>query len=166
MKNKARGRGIRKVLIANVLVITLIFLIANSSLLLSPLNDAHTNSNFVRFEWLGASSALVDGNPEFTSPVEITKQNNEVELKPGTYYWKAGLSEVRSFTIDSEVSVAVIPATLDNESSYRIVNQGNTKILLNMVGLITGRIILEPDAAAYQKNVSGIDKIIVEENEE
>jgi hypothetical protein len=52
---------------------------------------------------------------------------------------------------------------IGNETAYRIENQGNTKLLVDVIGLITGRVVLEPDAVAYE-NSSGIQKIIASEN--
>jgi hypothetical protein len=87
------------------------------------------------------------------------------ELKPGVYYWKAGFGRTHQFTIDSEVSISVKPALMNNDTTYKIENQGNTKILLRVMGLITGNIILEPEAVTYQENVSGIEKIEASQND-
>lgn len=154
-------------MLLNIVIIALIFLILNINLLIYPKENMHTRSNKIRFEWIGLSNVKLDDNPEFSSPIEISKKNPVIELKPGKYYWKAGLSKTQSFVIDSEVSVAVNPAVVENETSYRIENQGNTRVLLNIIRKImglTGRVVLEPNAVTYE-NASGIEKIIASENE-
>lgn len=157
--------SIVRIILLNIAVIFLILLIANMNFLVFPNDKMNTRNNIVRFEWIGLSNVKVDDNPQFTSPIEITKSNPVAELKPGEYYWKAGLSGVRSFVIDSEVGISVSPESEGNKTSYRIENKGNTRILLNVIGLITGRVILEPNAITYQENVSEIEKIEASENE-
>lgn len=149
----------------NIAVIASIFLFLNINFLVSPQDNMHTTNNAIKFEWIGMSNVKLDENPQFTSPIEIGKSNPAVELKPGTYYWKASLSRTRTFVIESEVALDVKPALVGNETAYRIENQGNTKILLNIIGLITGRVVLEPSAVTYEKNVSDIEKILAEQND-
>lgn len=149
----------------NVLAIALIFLILNINFLISPKDGMHTRANKIEFEWIGMSNAKVDDNPQFTSAIEIEKNNPVVELKPGIYYWKAGLSKTRTFVVESEVALEVKPALIGNETTYRIENKGNTRILLNIIGMITGRAVLEPKAVTYQENVSDIKEIEASQND-
>lgn len=164
-KNRMKRTAIH--ILLNIATIAIIFLILNVNFQISPQDNMHTRSNRIKFEWFGLSNVKLDGNPEFSSPIEISQNSPVIELKPGNYYWKAGLSKTRSFVIDSEVSVAVNPAVLENETYYKIENQGNTKLLLdiirNIMGL-TGRVVLEPKAVTYE-NASGIQEIIASENE-
>ncbi len=143
----------------SIVALIAIILVANTNILFNPISGMQTKENKVSFEWFGLSDALVDNNPEFTSPITMNKHNSTIELEPGIYYWKAGFSAPREFIIQSEVAISVKPALLNNEKAYRIENKGNTKILLKVLGMITGNIILEPEAITYQKNVSGIEKI-------
>jgi len=157
-------RIISIILILNITVIALFFLIFNVNFLITPQNKIHT-TNKIEFKWIGFGNAIIDENPDFTSPLEIQK-GKSAELKPGTYYWKAGLlSEKRVIVVDSEVAVAVTPSTLENETAYRIHNQGNTRILLSIIGRVTGYAVLEPDALTYEKNASQIEKISASQNE-
>jgi len=171
MKKDARNIKKQKVLNAfrlvllNMAIISLLFVILNSSLLIYPKENAHTRNSRMELEWIGMNNAKLDENPQFTSPVAIEKNSPVIELKPGTYYWKSGFGRTHKFTIDSEVSISVTSSSIENETAYRIENQGNTRVLLDIIGLITGRVILEPDAVAYQKNVSEIKKIEASQNE-
>lgn len=164
MENNFKEKRIVTQILWNIIAVAVIFLIINLNFPISPQNKMHTRSNKVTFEWIGLSNAKIDDNPEFISPIEINKNNPVVELKPGMYYWKAGLSRVHGFVIDSEVGIAVTPSKIGNETAYRIENKGNTRILLNIIGMITGRAVLEPDAVTYEKNVSNIKEIEAEEN--
>jgi len=149
----------------SIIVFIAIILLVNTSILISPRSGIHTKNTTISFGWFGLNDALVDDNPGFTSPLLISKNNPVAELKPGVYYWKAGFSGLNQLVIESEVGVAVNPALLNNETAYKIENQGNTKILVKIMGLITGNIILEPDAVAYQENTSGIQKIEASQND-
>jgi hypothetical protein len=161
---KKEGRNQLALQVAfSIVALIAIVLIANTNILINPISGMQTKTNKVSLEWFGLSDALVDDNPEFSSPIIVQKNNPTIELAPGVYYWKAGFSVPREFVIKSEVTVSVQPALLNNEEAYRIENKGNTKILLKVLGMITGNIILEPEAIAYQKNVSDIEKIEVSE---
>jgi len=162
---KVEKRQLALQLAFSIIIFIAFILLVNTNILISPKQWMQTKNTTIRFEWFGLSNALVDNNPGFTSPVLISKINPVAELKPGVYYWKAGFSGVNQFVIESEVGVAVKPALLNNETAYKIENQGNTKILLRVMGLITGNIILEPEAVTYQENVSGIEKIEASQND-
>jgi hypothetical protein len=149
----------------NVAVISLLLIILNSSLLVYPKENLHTRNSKIAFEWIGINNAKLDDNPYFTSPVAIEKNNPVIELNPGIYYWKSGFGRTHKFTIESEVSISVTSSSIENETAYRIENQGNTRVLLDLIGLITGRVILEPNAVTYEKNVSDIEKIVASQNE-
>lgn len=162
MKN-SRMKRIAIQLAVNLIVIIAILLIANLSILIYPKEGTHTRDTKVNFEWVGLSDVKIDDNPSFVSPVIVRKNNPIAELKPGMYYWKSGFSKTHSFVVDSEVTVSVTEGTIANETKYRIENKGNTRILLRLIGMITGQTILEPNAVAYQDNVSEIEKIEVQE---
>jgi len=162
---KGKRRQLALQLAFSIIVFIAIILLVNTSILISPKSGMHTKNTTISFEWVGLNDALVDENPGFTSPVLISKNNPVAELKPGIYYWKSGFGRAHQFTIDSEVSISVNPALMNNDTTYKIENQGNTKILVKIVGLITGNIILEPEAITYQENVSGIEKIEASQND-
>lgn len=163
VKDKEKMKRIAMQLSVNIAVIAIILLVANISILVYPKEGMHTGTTKVNFEWVGLSDVKVDDNPSFVSPVVVQKNNPIAELKPGVYYWKSGLSRVHSFVIDSEVTVSVTEGAIENETKYRIENKGNTRILLRLIGMITGQTILEPDAVMYQDNISEIEKIEVQE---
>ncbi len=167
-KEKQKARMLKKQIICNLAAIALLIVLLNFSILVYPKQGMQTRNTTIKFAWFGlASYALADDNTEFTSPVFVERKNPVAELKPGTYYWKAGLGKTRSFVIESEVSVSVTPALLENETTYRVENQGNTRIMLNIIRNImgiTGRVVLEPNAVTYE-NASGAEKIIASENE-
>lgn len=149
----------------NIIAVALIFLFLNVNFPISPQNNMHTRNTNIEFEWVGLGNAKLDDNPQFTSPIEIEKNNLVIELMPGIYYWKTGLSKTHSFIIDSEVALDVTPALIGNETAYKIENKGNTRILLNVIGMITGKAVLEPDAVTYQENVSDIKEIEASQND-
>lgn len=165
MENNFKEKRIAAQILLNILVMAMIFLIINLNLPLYPEENMHTRNNKITFEWIGLGNAMIDDNPEFTSPITISKNNPVVELKPGTYHWKVGFSKVHGFVIDSEVGIAVTPSKIGNETTYRIENKGNARILLNIIGMITGRVVLEPDAVTYEKNISDIKEIKATQND-
>jgi hypothetical protein len=167
MKNQT-GKMLKKQVLLNLAVVIIIILLVNLGIQLKPAN-MHTTNTSVKFEWTGLTSyALVDENPEFTSPVKVQK-SAELQLKPGTYYWCVPFMgkciSKQKFAIDSEVALDVKPALIGNETAYRIENKGNTRILLNIIGIFTGKAVLEPNAVTYEKNASGIQNITASENE-
>ena len=148
---------------ANIFVIAFILALAQLNLLEYPSAGMKTRSTEINFAWIGMSPVQIDENSDFTSPQIVTMQHPVVHLEPGTYYWKSGLSQVRSFVIDSEVAVAVTPSVIGNTNASRIENQGNTRIFLGILNAMTGKIVLEPQAVTYEQNVSSSDKIVAEE---
>jgi len=163
--NKKVLNAVRLILL-NMAVISLLFIALNLSLLIYPEENARTRDSRIAFEWIGMNNAKLDENPQFTSPVEIEKNNPTIELKPGVYYWKSGLGRTHKFTVESEVSISVTSSSIENETAYKIENQGNTRVLLDIIGLITGHAIkLEPNAVAYENDTSKIEKIVASQNE-
>ncbi|MFH0831360.1 MAG: hypothetical protein V1886_00625 [archaeon] len=169
MKNNSNQKILKTQIVLNIAAIIMFVVILNFSILLSPSQGMQTRGSSVSFSWLGfASSALVDDNPDFTSPI-IAEKNRQIELKPGTYYWCVQFMgkclDKQEFAINSDVVIDVKTAVIDNETAYRIENKGNTRVMLNIIGMLTGKAILEPDAVIYEKNSSDITKIIASENE-
>src|SRR3989338_2277002 len=97
--NKKVLNAVRLILL-NMAVISLLFIALNLSLLIYPEENARTRDSRIAFEWIGMNNAKLDENPQFTSPVEIEKNNPTIELKPGVYYWKSGLGRTHKFTVE------------------------------------------------------------------
>ncbi len=121
--------------LALALVLFMIFFV---NIPLSPINDTHTNSREIRFDWAGLSGhAFLDDNPDFVHPGEVRK-GEILNLESGKYYWKipdGGM--VNEFSIDSEVSII--------KKDGRIKNTGNVQILVEFfrkMGL-TNKAVLE-----------------------
>lgn len=154
-KRKRAGKMLKKQAIFNLASLALIVILLNASILIYPGSSIKTRDNALRFKWLGfATYALVDDNPEFTSPIMVEK-NKEIELEPGNYYWCVPFLTTclkkTSFEVQSEVSLIGkrIDATAEEEDAvYEIENTGNVESSVevrNLVGrLITGFFILEP----------------------
>ena len=128
-------------------------------LIIAPLDDYKTFSNSILFEFEKADVVLIDDNLEFSSPEEIhVKDNIIVNLEPGIYYWKvvgALNSEVRQFTIESEVDLRIKESF---DGMYEVVNSGNTRLNVDVYdhGILSGKIVLDVDD---KKEVDG-DKFI------
>ena len=120
--------------------ILLVLMIGN--ILLEPIDNYETHSIVIRFSKLGLGNILVDDNPRFSSPLIVEAKS--IELDPGTYYWKTtGISEIRKFTIISDVGIEV----KDRGDNREIRNVGNTDLDLrfrrwNDFG-ITGSAVLD-----------------------
>jgi len=96
---------------------------------IAPLNDYETSDTEILFSIEKAESLLVDDNLEFSSPDEyLIEDGMKIDLKPGTYYWKAvGVldSEIRTLTIRSEVSLELREIEGDG---FGVVNAGNVRL--------------------------------------
>ena len=94
-------------------------------LVIAPLDEFETTNSSILFSIEKAGEILIDDNIEFTSPDRVVVEEGLViNLKPGTYYWKAvGVlkSEIRTLTINSEVSLRL----KNLGESYGLVNAGN-----------------------------------------
>ena len=149
------------VIIGSVLV--LIILIGYTApKIIAPIDGYETNKE-VLFSIENADKLLIDDNQEFTSPEEYDiKDNLEINLKPGDYYWKAvGLtrSEVRKLTINSEIDLRL----KKSQYGYDIVNAGNVELTVDIYNntKLIGNIILEIDDS---ESVNG-DKFVGSDNE-
>ena len=137
------GNSWKKLLLFDIIAVALIFLLANTNILLSPSQISTTSQN-ISFNWVGLQQKImIDDNLQFTSPI-ITERKS-IELEPGTYYWKTtGLSIAKQFTIDSEVGLII---EQKNKTTYSARNTGNIRELISIIkkgtGFITGQAILE-----------------------
>ena len=112
-----------------VSIIAMMFLIGYARpLVIAPIDDLQTSNSSVLFEFEKADIILIDDNRDFTSPDRLNVNNNFViNLKPGTYYWKAqgagGLeSDIRELKILSNVDLKM----KKRNNKYVLVNAGNT----------------------------------------
>lgn len=116
------------VLVVGSLVVIMLLVGYSRPLVIAPINVMNTSGTSVLFEFEKADMILIDENSGFTSPREIyVRDNLEVSLKPGVYYWKVKgtfESDVRKLTILSEVSLKI----KENKNSVEVVNSGNTPL--------------------------------------
>ena len=98
-------------------------------MVIAPLDDYASTETEVLFSIEKAESLLIDDNFDFTSPEEYAVGDRlKINLKPGTYYWKAvGVvdSEVRTLTIRSEVNLELREI---EGNGYGVVNAGNVRL--------------------------------------
>src|SRR3989344_1338645 len=93
----------------------------------TPPDNHKTTAREISFEVLGAADAItLDDNADFTSPV-IIQRPFKILLEPGTYFWKAGISKVNTFMIES----AVVVTTKDDGEDVKVKNVGNVDISLS-----------------------------------
>lgn len=170
MKNKTKSM-LKKQVLWNFIAIVLIALIVNLGIQLKPAN-IHTTNISVKLEWTGlASYALIDENPEFTSPIMVEKYD-EIQLKPGAYYWCVPFMgkclAKQQFAVDSTVIVTAgkISGGLEN-ATYRIENEGNVPIGLTIkkiIGkMITGFAIIDANKSA-SITINESSEFIAEQN--
>jgi hypothetical protein len=114
---------------AAVLMFTIGF---SQPLVIAPIDNYMTTDTQVLFSIEKGDKLLIDDNIEFTSPDEYEVVDGlELEFSPGRYYWKAigvGFSEVRTLTIESQVSLEVV----EDENNFSVVNSGNIELLVDV----------------------------------
>lgn len=113
--------------------IALMFVVGYAQpLVISPLNDFSTTETTVLFSIEKGDKLLIDDNIEFTTPEEYKVSDGlNLDFNPGQYYWKVigvGKSEIRTFTINSKVSLELI----ENAESFDVVNSGNVGLLIDV----------------------------------
>lgn len=146
--------AIDAILIVGTLAVLILIAGYAQPLIIAPINELETSNTSVLFSFEKGNAIYLDDNPDFTSPEKIfVKDNLIINLKPGTYYWKAeGLleSEVRTLTINSEVDLRL----KDAGENYEVVNSGNTRLKVGIYdnNTLVGNVILDVDKSA---NVTG-----------
>lgn len=113
--------------------ISLMFVIGFAQpLVISPIDNYKTTDTQILFSIEKGDKLLIDDNIDFTSPDEYDVADGlELEFSPGKYYWKVvGLtqSEIRTLTIESEVSLELI----EDENNFSVVNSGNMDLLVDI----------------------------------
>lgn len=142
-----------------IIMIEIIFLviIGISIFIFYPKMKIEVNGSNLNFNSINANAVLISDNAEFSDAryVEIGKgEEVNLNLKPGTYYWKASNNYLegmkQKIEIDSEVGMKI-----ENESE--LVNIGNVKINVtkNKDGELIGHVILEPEQAEKIENETG-----------
>jgi hypothetical protein len=162
---------LKKQVLWNFIAIILIVLIVNLGVQLKP-GNIHTTNSSVKLEWTGlASYALIDENSQFTSPLKVEK-SDEIQLKPGTYYWCVPFLgkclAKQQFAVDSTVIVTAGKFSGNEENTtYRIGNEGNAPIGLTirkMLGkMITGFAIIDVGKSA-NVTINESSEFIAEQN--
>ncbi|MEM4325856.1 MAG: hypothetical protein QXU40_00960 [Candidatus Pacearchaeota archaeon] len=145
-KNKVKIRySVFYLVVSLFLSFLLLFVFLKFNFLLSPYDNMVTNSRVIIFRWIGFSeSILVDDNPLFTSPLELSGRRVVIsEFEPGVYFWKTskGISGIRSFKIEPEIVIEKNVST----NSTKIKNKGNVRVLLEMFNNLipSGKIVLD-----------------------
>ena len=116
-----------------VSIIGLIVLVGYvSPLVIGPIDEYESENTKILFEIEKADKILIDDNAEFSSPEEyIVKEGLEINLKPGSYYWKAiGVlrSKPRNLTINSEVDLRLRRLENGDADRYGVFNAGNVRL--------------------------------------
>jgi len=79
------------------------------------------------FEIENGEEVIISIDKNFTNPI-ILKENSDIFLPPGLYYWKVKSmlreSEVRNFTVKGHVSLAL----KEREENYELQNTGNVDL--------------------------------------
>ncbi len=154
-KKKGMKSMLKKQVLWNLIAIILIILIVNLSIQLKPSN-IHTTNTTIKLAWTGfAPYALIDENPQFTSPAKVEK-SAEIELKPGTYYWCVPfLSKClgkQELVIDSEVAITAEKILQGKNATYKVENEGNVPLSVTiknfLTNMITGFTMIEIDKSA------------------
>jgi hypothetical protein len=138
-----------------IIMMQAIFLIgiAIAIFIFYPKMKIEVNGSNLNFNSINANAILISDNAEFSNAryVELGKgEEVNLNLKPGTYYWKASNKYLegikQKIEIDSEVGMKI-----ENES---IENIGNVKINVtkNSQGELIGHVILEPEQAEKIEN--------------
>lgn len=124
----------------------LLFIIGIVIYLVYPRTLFEINGNVVRFDSMNAEVIILSENPDFSNPRYIDVNGNvSLNLKPGTYYWKASNGIIqglkKEFIISSEVGLEI-----EKENGTELVNVGNVKVNVTKEdGVMVGHIILEPN---------------------
>jgi len=139
MKNKINKA--KKIIFVDAII--LILIIGGLFLLTPKIIGTISKDRLTFFKFTNAYAILIDDNPDFSSPKEVTEE--AMKLNPGQYYWKAigvlGESEMGNFSIDSEV---IVNMRIDREN-ITIHNKGNVPINVkeDTRQIISGKMIIE-----------------------
>ncbi|MGD9276936.1 MAG: hypothetical protein PVJ67_07230 [Candidatus Pacearchaeota archaeon] len=92
-----------------------------------PLNGMTIREANFNIEIKNGEEVLISTDKEFTNPI-ILRENDEIELPQGIYYWKVKgklrESEIKSFTIESHVGLEI----KKRAENYELENSGNVNL--------------------------------------
>ena len=127
-----KSRHTIKILLAEAIFLVGIFVyvfISTSPSQIYPLSGMNIIDNDFEFEIKNSEEVLISLDEEFTKPI-VLKENSDITLPPGLYFWKVrrGLreSEVRNFTISGHVAMEI----REEDEKYFLDNTGN--VILNV----------------------------------
>jgi hypothetical protein len=136
----------KKIIIAEIVLILGILVYLAFSIIpkqIYPLNGMTIIEPNFAFEIQNGQEVLLSVYEDFRDYVVLT-ENSEVNLAPGTYYWKVRNnfveSEMRIFTVQSHVGLRI----KEGENSSKLINSGNVDIEVEkktdskVTGLILG----------------------------
>ncbi len=132
-------------------------------LIIAPLDEAVTTNGSILFEFQKADYILIDDNLDFTSPEQVYVNDFvNVNLEPGTYYWKAVgamTSEVRQLTIESVINLQI----RESEDGTVILNSGNIELEVSVYnqGILSEKFVV---GASENSSTKG-DKFIGVKND-
>jgi hypothetical protein len=112
-----------------LIVITLIFVyvLVNSPTAIGPPSGFVVRDMNFSFDFKNAEVIILATNPNFENPI-ILRETKEIELPPGTYYWKVKSwmreSEIKNFTILSHVALKLN----EENDGYILSNIGNVDL--------------------------------------
>jgi len=143
----------RKILLADAVFILAIFVylfFSNLPKAVSPVSGQVISDPDLTFEIEKGDAIWISTTPDFSDPI-ILKENSEILLPIGEYYWKVKNwlreSEVKTFKVESNVGLNLY----NNGENYELKNSGNVDLNVDKKkGGITSSFPLEVDAS---KNV-------------
>ena len=120
----------RRILLAEAIVVLSIFIylfFSAAPLARYPIAGQTIFDPDFAFEIEEGDEVIISTNLEFTNPI-ILKQGSDIQLPPGTYYWKAKNwlreSKVQTFTIQSNVGLDLYK----RGENYELGNSGNVDL--------------------------------------
>ncbi len=129
----------------------LVVIIAIALFIFYPRAQIDINGNKVSFNSINANLIIISSNPDFSNPryVGLNDSSISFNLKPGTYYWKAGNSIIEGFSKEFKIESNVGLEIIEKDGNKELQNVGNVKVNISKTndGGFVGRIILEPDAS-------------------
>lgn len=115
-------------------------------------NSVGTGYSFVNFE--NAHQIYIDDNPDFDSPEKIGE--DEIELSPGTYYWRAegllGESEEGSFSVDNSVIIRM--KIKDGDAVLENIGDVPIDLAEKRGGVIIGKMVIAVNDSVIIENVN------------
>lgn len=144
MKNNLSKRERKFLLFEGIFLVLALFYVffINSPNSIYPVSGMVISEDNFLFEIENSQKVILADNPNFENAF-VLKEDSEITLPPGEYYWKAvswlGESETSYFTIESNVALELE----EDEDSYQLRNVGNVDVDVNK-GEVVGEFVLTP----------------------